>query len=62
MSNDSSFTGITGDEKPSEETGESDDLLGLKLLKAFLLLNRKDKLEVIHFVSQLASSRRGGDT
>jgi hypothetical protein len=58
MSSDSSFT----DGEKSSDTTEPDCILGLKLLKEFLPLNRTDKLKVIQFVSRLASSSRRDDT
>jgi hypothetical protein len=60
MSSDSSFTVFTDGEKSSDTT-EPDCILGLKLLKEFLPLNRTDKLKVIQFVSRLASSPRRDD-
>jgi hypothetical protein len=58
MTNDPNFRIISSSEKSSEKISEPDVALSVELLRRFQCLNRKDKLEVIQFASQLASSPR----
>jgi len=53
------FKSIHGGKTRSEE-GEDDSeaTLGLALMKSFLRLDREQKLQVIQFVNELASSPR----
>jgi hypothetical protein len=60
MTEDQKLRLITGGEKL---LGESDPntVLGLALVKSFMLCNREDKLKIIQFANQLASSGRLDD-
>jgi hypothetical protein len=59
MGDDPTFKVIPGGKAVSEETeNASEAALGLELMKAFLILTKQQKLQVIQFASELESSSR----
>jgi hypothetical protein len=58
MSDESNFRVISGGNAAENQENDPDVALGLVLMKGFLSLNRKQKLQVIEFLNRLASSSR----
>jgi hypothetical protein len=62
MSEDPNFKLISGGKKPfDDDANDAEALLGLALMKGFMLLRREQKLQVIQLVNQLASSAGSND-
>jgi hypothetical protein len=49
---------ISGGKAAENQENDPDVALGLALMKGFLSLNRKQKLQIIEFLNRLASSSR----
>ena len=58
MSDESNFRVILGGKAAENQENDPDVVLGLALMKGFLSLDRKQKLQVIEFLNRLASSSR----